>query len=109
MIKLKRKNNCRNFKIDFVLKFVYLVFCSAIKQEDIPDVKKLKTESEVSGLTEEQVKKYEEHTKLLFKYRDQLKDLKKSELEELLLVNDQKVPSGADTVSVANIQPLFNV
>ncbi|XP_064103766.1 poly [ADP-ribose] polymerase 1-like [Macrobrachium nipponense] len=57
------------------------------KAEDVPDaaVKKIKTEEE------EIVRK---QSKLMYKYRDQLKHLKKKELTYLLEHNDQYLPTG---------------
>uniref|UniRef100_UPI003134487B Poly-(ADP-ribose) polymerase n=1 Tax=Tribolium castaneum TaxID=7070 RepID=UPI003134487B len=72
----------------------------AIKQEDVPDVKKVKKEEDVvDGFTEEQSKLYKEQTELIFKHRDQLeKNLSKEELAMLLQHNDQEVPPGKDRV-----------
>lgn len=73
----------------------------AIKQEDVPVIKKLKTEDSIDGLTPEETKLYNEHTKIMFKYRDQLQtNLNKNELTKLLQVNKQDVPSGVDRVSL---------
>lgn len=42
----------------------------------------------------------QEQSKLMWKYRDELKNnLSKSELQSLLLANDQKVPKGESNVS----------
>lgn len=64
-----------------------------IKQEDVPDVKKAKKE-EPDPLEKE----YREHNKIMFDYRDKVKDLKKSELIELLEYNSQKIPEGVERI-----------
>lgn len=68
----------------------------------MPDIKKLKTENTTSALNEEQLKKYEEHTKIIYKYRDQLSNLKNNELAKLLEANKLEVPSGTNKVSESN-------
>jgi hypothetical protein len=74
--------------------------CRAIKQEEIPEVKKAKTEIAISGFTEEESKLYTEQNKILFQFRDQLqKNLSKNELVVLLQTNNQVVPVGIDRVS----------
>ncbi|RZB77497.1 poly-(ADP-ribose) polymerase [Asbolus verrucosus] len=70
-----------------------------IKQEDIPDVKKVKSEDTIDGFTEEESKLYEEQNKLMFKYRDLLeKNLNKNELTKLLEENGQEIPAGVDRI-----------
>ncbi|KAJ8919846.1 hypothetical protein NQ315_006375 [Exocentrus adspersus] len=67
----------------------------AIKQEDIPEVKKVKTEDAVDGDPKE--KEYREQNKILFKYRDQLDgNLDAKALAELLEDNNQKPRTGKD-------------
>lgn len=68
-----------------------------IKQEVIPEVKKLKTEDEVDGDPKE--KEYREQVKIMFKYRDKLQKLEQSEWIDLLETNGQEIPSGKDNVS----------
>lgn len=69
---------------------------SAIKQEDVPDVKKLKVDTEIDGL-EKQIK---EQNEIMFKYRDKLKNsLNKKQMIELLEYNGQEIPVGEDRVS----------
>lgn len=70
----------------------------AIKQEDVPAVKKIKTEDEVDGDSKEN--EYREQVKLLFTYRDKLTTLQQSELVDLLTENNQEIPSGKDNVSI---------
>lgn len=81
-------------------KFLY----RAIKQEDVPVVKKLKTEDEVDGDPKE--KEYREQVKILFNYRDKLKKLEQSELNDLLEANGQEIPSGKDNVSIYQMDNL---
>ncbi|KAF5305635.1 hypothetical protein FQR65_LT07716 [Abscondita terminalis] len=69
----------------------------AIKQEEIPE-KKAKIEDVVDGVDEALEKKLKEQTKLIYKYRDNLKELHKKELTHLLEVNDQEVPSGVESI-----------
>ncbi|XP_060519943.1 poly [ADP-ribose] polymerase [Cylas formicarius] len=62
----------------------------AIKQEDFPEVKKVKVEDDP------QDKEYREQNKIIFGYRDKLKDLSKPQMVALLEFNDQDVPQGVD-------------
>ncbi|XP_018568768.1 poly [ADP-ribose] polymerase [Anoplophora glabripennis] len=67
----------------------------AIKQEDVPDAKKIKTEDFEENDPNE--KEYRRQNKIMFDYRDQLKNqLKPSELEELLEHNKQQPSKGKD-------------
>ena len=73
--------------------------CRTIKQEDVPQEKKLKKEDE-DEVDKSLEKKIEAQNKILFKYRDQLKEnLKKHELQQLLEFNGQEVPVGINDVS----------
>lgn len=68
----------------------------AIKQEEAPEVKKIKTDPELDALDQ----KMKEQNQVMFKYRDRLRDnLTKSQLTQLLVYNDQEVPAGEDRVS----------
>ncbi|GLV44778.1 Poly-(ADP-ribose) polymerase [Carabus blaptoides fortunei] len=69
----------------------------AIKQEEIP-IKKPKLEDETTDKADEALEKeIKEQSKIIFKYRDQLKDqLNKNELQSLLEHNKQEVPSGIE-------------
>lgn len=76
------------------------MFFSAIKQENVPDIKKVKSEDVVDGNSDIE-KKIKKQNKTIFEYRDQLKEsLKKKDLSLLLEYNNQKVPSGEEAVSV---------
>ncbi|KAG5892238.1 hypothetical protein JTB14_014609 [Gonioctena quinquepunctata] len=83
-----------------------------IKEEDIPEIKKIKIEDAVDGDTKE--KDYREQCKIMFKYRDKLdKYLKYPELSYLLEHNNQEVPTGkenmldrlADNMTFGNLVP----
>nr|XP_023025730.1 poly [ADP-ribose] polymerase [Leptinotarsa decemlineata] len=67
----------------------------AIKQEDIPEEKKIKIEDPVSDPIE---KEYREQCKILFKHRDKLEKLDYKELGYLLEHNNQEIPSGKDVI-----------
>nr|CAI5827669.1 unnamed protein product [Callosobruchus analis] len=71
-----------------------------IKQEDIPEVKKVKTEDEVdSAKTDPEEEEYRKQNKILFGFRDALaKHLDTKEMSYLLEYNDQEVPSGRDRI-----------
>ncbi|KAL1517903.1 hypothetical protein ABEB36_001606 [Hypothenemus hampei] len=62
----------------------------AIKQESIPDVKKLKLEEDP------QDKIYRKQNKIMFGYRDDLKQLSKPDLTLLLQENEQEIPAGVE-------------
>ncbi|XP_057662049.1 poly [ADP-ribose] polymerase [Diorhabda carinulata] len=67
----------------------------AIKQEDVPPVKKMKTEDDVDKKDNE----YREQNKLMYKYRDSLDELgskTKTVLIQLLEYNNQKPLTGKD-------------
>lgn len=77
----------------------YNLFFRAIKQEDVPDLKKVKTEDEADGGSVDE-NKMKEQNQIMFKYRDQLKrNLTKSQLTDLLIYNNQQVPVGEERVS----------
>lgn len=80
-----------------LLCFYCCLFCRAIKQEDAPAIKKVKTEAGGDGMSEEEMKMKEEN-KIMYKYRDQLKQLSKNELIELFNYNNQETPVGEDRV-----------
>lgn len=68
----------------------------AIKQEEVPEVKKIKTDPELDALNQ----KMKEQNQIIFKYRDRLRDnLTKTQLTQLLVYNNQEVPAGEDRVS----------
>lgn len=69
----------------------------AIKQEDVPE-KKIKLEDTVDGADASMEKNLKEQNKLLYKYRDSLKELSKKDLTLLLEKNKQEVPSGIETM-----------
>lgn len=71
-----------------------------VKQEDVPEEKKIKTEDAVDGDTKEA--DYREQVKILYEYRDKLKTLEKSELIDLLEANKQDIPVGIDKVCILN-------
>ncbi|KAH1010082.1 hypothetical protein HUJ05_004437 [Dendroctonus ponderosae] len=64
----------------------------AIKQEDIPEIKKIKIEDD--PLDEE----YREQNKIMFNFRDQLKEVPKNELRLLLQSNNQEIPEGLESL-----------
>lgn len=71
----------------------------AIKQEDVPDSKRIKTEPEADDGLDKTMK---EQNQIMFKYRDSLKKyLTKNQLAELLEYNHQEVPPGEDRVSIS--------
>lgn len=65
---------------------------SAIKQEDIPEVKKIKLEDDPAD------KEYREQNKIMFGYRDKLKSVSKPHLIALLEHNNQEVPEGLERI-----------
>lgn len=70
----------------------------AIKQEDIPEVKKIKTEDSVDGNLKME-EEYREQNKIMFKYRDHLNEqLNKKEFHELLEYNGQESSTGKDNM-----------
>jgi hypothetical protein len=66
----------------------------AINEEEIPEVKKVKTEIANDGFTEEELKLYTEQNNILSKFRDELKNLSKKTLIKLLEANNQAVTGG---------------
>lgn len=81
-----------------------MYFCSSkIKSEDLPEVKKIKKEpkDEVDTAHDDQKEKdLQEQSKIMFKYRDSLKQhLKKNDMILLLEHNKQEVPPGEDRVN----------
>lgn len=77
--------------------FISLLPCRAIKQESVPEVKKPKLEDTVDGNPDEAIMK--EQNKIMFRYRDKLKNgLSKEELVELLQYNKQEIPVGSERV-----------
>lgn len=72
-----------------------------MKQSEIPtEIKKPKLEDDAKddgkkSIIDAQIKN---QSKIIFKYRDQLKKLKKTELHSLLEDNDQEIPSGVNPV-----------
>ncbi|KAF5303926.1 hypothetical protein FQA39_LY01711 [Lamprigera yunnana] len=69
-----------------------------IKQEDIPE-KKVKIEDTVDAAVDEKVdKKLKAQNKIIFKYRDNLKELPKKHLILLLEENNQQVPTGVEVM-----------
>lgn len=72
-----------------------------IKQENVPETKKLKTEDEVDGDSKDN--EYREQVKLLFKIRDKLKTLEHADLIDLLEENTQEIPTGKENVSISSI------
>lgn len=78
--------------------YVFLFFCSAIKQEDVPVAKKMKKdETEEDDPREKEIKKQND---IMYKYRDELKaNLKKTALQQLLEFNSQDIPPGEEAVS----------
>lgn len=67
----------------------------AIKQEDVPDSKKVKKDE----VPDEFDKILQQQNKETFKMRDQLKEnLSKTELQSLLQENDQDVPPGVEAI-----------
>lgn len=86
--------------------FYYLFSLShrAIKQEDVPEVKKIKTDPELDAV-EQQMR---EQNKIIYKYRDLLRDnLTKNQMIELLTYNDQEVPAGEDRVRILLFKSLL--
>ncbi|XP_026467314.1 poly [ADP-ribose] polymerase-like [Ctenocephalides felis] len=73
-----------------------------IKSEDLPEVKKIKKEpkDEVDTAHDDQKEKdLQEQSKIMFKYRDSLKQhLKKNDMILLLEHNKQEVPPGEDRI-----------
>ncbi|CAH0546205.1 unnamed protein product [Brassicogethes aeneus] len=65
---------------------------AAIKQEDLPDVKKMKVDPE----QEAKDKLFKDQNTLFYKNRDKLQDLQKKELVEFLEFAGQGIPSGTD-------------
>lgn len=72
--------------------YIFVVY-SAIKQENVPEIKKPKKEE--PSPDEEAIKKQND---IMFKYRDKLKNLSKRELQDLLEHNSQKLPEGIERV-----------
>lgn len=86
------------FKLYFKSFANLLLSSRAIKQETVPDIKKPKLEDTVDGNPDEAIMK--EQNKIMFKYRDKLKnELRKEELTELLQYNGQEVPVGSERVT----------
>lgn len=81
-----------------------MLYFSKVKTEDLPPVKKLKEEpkDEVDKAEDSKKEKdLQDQNKIMYKYRDSLKDkLKKSELISLLEYNEQEVPAGEDRVII---------
>ncbi|XP_076264902.1 poly-(ADP-ribose) polymerase [Rhynchophorus ferrugineus] len=65
----------------------------AIKQECVPEVKKIKKEE-----PDDLEKEYREQNKIMYNNRDKLKELKKPQLIELLEHNNQAVPEGVERI-----------
>ncbi|XP_050310535.1 poly [ADP-ribose] polymerase [Anthonomus grandis grandis] len=65
----------------------------AIKQEELPEVKKPKVEEDDSV-----DKEYRAQNKIMFEYRDKLKTLSKPKLIELLEYNHQALPEGVEVM-----------
>ncbi len=61
--------------------------------QDEPDSKKAKLDDKDRERLKKQVKK-------IYYYRDMLARLSKKELEELLLYNEQEIPTGVDRVRI---------
>ena len=71
----------------------------AKKSEDEPDSKKSKTETGDDGLDAATKEKLKKQMKKIYYYRDMLqRHLQKKDLEALLVLNGQEIPSGADRV-----------
>ncbi|XP_022914189.2 poly [ADP-ribose] polymerase [Onthophagus taurus] len=67
----------------------------AIKQEDVPEIKKVKKEEELDPVDVEM----KEQNKIMYKYRDELKNnLNKKSLQLLLERNEQEIPPGEDNI-----------
>lgn len=64
-----------------------------MKQENIPEVKKVKKEEDSA-----EDKEIAEQNKIMFKYRDQLQSVSKEKLADLFKLNNQEVPSGNESV-----------
>ncbi|CAH2012006.1 unnamed protein product [Acanthoscelides obtectus] len=71
-----------------------------IKQENIPEVKKIKTEDQVDSVKKgPEEEEYRKQNKIMFGYRDALaKHLDNKEMSYLLEYNDQEVPPGKDRI-----------
>ncbi|KAK5642117.1 hypothetical protein RI129_008284 [Pyrocoelia pectoralis] len=75
----------------------------AIKQEEV-EAKKMKTEDQTDAPVDNEIeKKLKAQNKMMFKHRDNLTELSKKELQELLEVNNQEVPPGVDESVETNL------
>ena len=66
--------------------------------------------SKQSAVDEEKEKKeMKKQNELMFKYRDNLKDLSKSELHDLLEYNDQEIPEGEERVRFPDSIVMYDI